>query len=82
MSILPFDRLSKNSILCVVGARPNFVKIAPIIAALREPPVVIPACLIHTGQHYDVEMNSAFFGELGIPEPDANLEVGSASHAV
>jgi len=79
---LPFDRLSKNSILCVVGARPNFVKIAPIIAALRKPPVGIPACLIHTGQHYDVEMNSSFFAELGIPEPDANLEVGSGSHAV
>ena len=79
---MPFDRLPKNSILCIVGARPNFVKIAPIIAALRKPPVVLPACLIHTGQHYDVEMNSAFFRELGIPEPDADLEVGSASHAV
>jgi UDP-N-acetylglucosamine 2-epimerase (non-hydrolysing) len=79
---LPFDRLSKNSILCVVGARPNFVKIAPIIAALRKPPVVLPSCLVHTGQHYDVEMNRAFFGDLGIPAPDADLEVGSGSHAV
>ncbi len=79
---MSFDRLSKNSILCVVGTRPNFVKIAPIIAALREPPVMAPSCLIHTGQHYDAEMSDAFFGELGIPEPDADLEVGSASHAV
>jgi len=79
---LPFDRLSKKSILCVVGARPNFVKIAPIIAALRKPPIVHPSCLVHTGQHYDVEMNRAFFGDLGIPAPDANLEVGSGSHAV
>jgi len=79
---LPFDRLPHNSILCVVGARPNFVKIAPIISVLRQTPVVIPPCLIHTGQHYDVEMNNAFFGELGIPEPEVNLEVGSASHAV
>ena len=79
---MPFDRLSKNSILCVVGARPNFVKIAPIIAALRKSPIVHPSCLVHTGQHYDVEMNRAFFGDLGIPEPDADLEVGSGSHAV
>ena len=80
--ILPLDRLPKKSILCVVGARPNFVKIAPIISALREPPVGLPACLIHTGQHYDVAMNKAFFRELEIPEPDVDLEVGSASHAV
>jgi len=79
---LPLDRLPKNSILCVVGARPNFVKIAPIIAALRQPPAGVPACLIHTGQHYDVAMNKAFFRELDIPEPDVDLEVGSASHAV
>ena len=79
---MPLDRLPKNSILCVVGARPNFVKIAPIIAALRQPPAGVPACLIHTGQHYDVAMNKAFFRELDIPEPDVDLEVGSASHAV
>ncbi|MCL6556225.1 MAG: UDP-N-acetylglucosamine 2-epimerase (non-hydrolyzing) [Burkholderiales bacterium] len=69
-----------GGVLCVVGARPNFMKIAPIMAALAE--AAIPARLLHTGQHYDEAMNRRFFAELGIPEPDINLEVGSASHAV
>lgn len=68
------------AILCVVGARPNFMKIAPIIAALRG--AGIPAPLLHTGQHYDAAMSDSFFTDLGIPKPDINLEVGSASHAV
>ena len=68
-------------ILCVVGARPNFMKIAPIMAALRQTPG-LEARLVHTGQHYDVEMNQRFFEQLGIPNPDIDLEVGSASHAV
>lgn len=67
-------------ILCVVGARPNFMKIAPIMAALTCAPLY--ARLVHTGQHYDVAMNERFFEQLGIPNPDINLEVGSASHAV
>jgi UDP-N-acetylglucosamine 2-epimerase (non-hydrolysing) len=67
-------------ILCVVGARPNFMKIAPIMAALRQ--TSLDARLVHTGQHYDVEMNQRFFEQLGIPHPDMDLEVGSASHAV
>jgi UDP-N-acetylglucosamine 2-epimerase (non-hydrolysing) len=69
-------------ILCVVGARPNFMKMAPIMAALAElqPPVEVK--LVHTGQHYDVAMNHQYFTALGIPDPDINLEVGSASHAV
>ncbi|MGA9549506.1 MAG: UDP-N-acetylglucosamine 2-epimerase (non-hydrolyzing), partial [Rhodomicrobium sp.] len=62
---------------CIVGARPNFVKIAPILRALCA--AGFAARLIHTGQHYDVEMNAVFFRELEIPEPDVNLEVGSGS---
>lgn len=69
-----------TDILCVVGARPNFMKIAPIMAAFAEQP--ISAKLVHTGQHYDPAMSDSFFEQLGIPRPDVNLEVGSASHAV
>lgn len=69
------------TILCVVGARPNFVKIAPILAALRAEERV-RARLCHTGQHYDPELNDSFFRDLGIPQPDTRLEVGSGSHAV
>ena len=68
-------------ILHVVGARPNFMKIAPIMSACSKSPR-IESLLVHTGQHYDEKMNDLFFRELGIPEPDINLEVGSASHAV
>ena len=67
-------------VVCVVGARPNFMKIAPIMAAFRAKP--ISAKLVHTGQHYDPSMSDSFFEQLGIPRPDVNLEVGSASHAV
>jgi UDP-N-acetylglucosamine 2-epimerase (non-hydrolysing) len=58
------------------------MKIAPIIATLRSPPSDIPVRLLHTGQHYDAAMKDAFFTQLGIPEPDVDLEVGSSSHAV
>ena len=68
-------------ILCVVGARPNFMKIAPIMKAMASYEG-IKALLVHTGQHYDNAMNHQFFVELGIPEPDVNLEVGSGSHAI
>lgn len=71
-----------GGILCVVGARPNFMKIAPVMAALNAGPHPLGARLLHTGQHYDEAMNNRFFEELGIPRPDVNLEVGSASHAV
>ncbi|MGQ9861670.1 MAG: non-hydrolyzing UDP-N-acetylglucosamine 2-epimerase [Thiobacillaceae bacterium] len=67
-------------VLCVVGARPNFMKIAPIMAAFADRPV--QARLVHTGQHYDAAMSDGFFEQLGIPRPHVNLEVGSASHAV
>ncbi len=66
-------------ILNVVGARPNFMKIAPIAAAMRN--AGLPHLLVHTGQHYDEKMSEVFFRQLGIPEPDLNLEVGSGSQA-
>jgi UDP-N-acetylglucosamine 2-epimerase (non-hydrolysing) len=69
-------------ILCVVGARPNLMKIAPVIKALKAGPQPFDVCLLHTGQHYDSVMNDQFFAALGIPKPDINLDVGSASHAV
>ena len=64
---------------CIVGARPNFIKIAPIMRALSGRNGMSPR-LIHTGQHYDVAMNAVFFEELAIPSPDVNLEVGSGTH--
>jgi UDP-N-acetylglucosamine 2-epimerase (non-hydrolysing) len=71
-----------HRILCIVGARPNFMKIAPIMAALAKLSPALEATLLHTGQHYDVAMNHQYFEGLGIPQPDINLEVGSGSHAV
>jgi len=70
-----------TDILCVVGARPNFMKIAPIMRAFREGPTSLRARLLHTGQHYDAAMKHAFFDQLHIPEPEIDLEVGSGSHA-
>lgn len=72
---------AKFLVHCIVGARPNFVKIAPIMNALAYYDA-IDARLIHTGQHYDVKMSEAFFEDLEIPAPDRFLNVGSASHAV
>ena len=68
-----------SEIVCVVGARPNFMKMAPILEALRAYPEIRPF-LVHTGQHYDEEMSRVFFEELGLPRPDRDLEVGSDSH--
>ncbi|MCP4267541.1 MAG: UDP-N-acetylglucosamine 2-epimerase (non-hydrolyzing) [Candidatus Brocadiaceae bacterium] len=72
-------------IVCVVGARPNFMKIAPIIDALvqhnQTSDTPIQYSLVHTGQHYDEKMSKLFFDDLKIPKPDIDLEVGSASHA-
>jgi UDP-N-acetylglucosamine 2-epimerase (non-hydrolysing) len=67
-------------VLNVVGARPNFMKIAPIVEAMRATPEIEPR-LVHTGQHYDAGMSDVFFGDLGIPAPDVHLGVGSGSHA-
>jgi UDP-N-acetylglucosamine 2-epimerase (non-hydrolysing) len=69
-----------SEILCVVGARPNFMKMAPILDALHAYPEIHPF-LVHTGQHYDEDMSRIFFTELGLPAPDRDLEVGSDTHA-
>jgi len=69
-----------GGILCVAGARPNFMKVGPVMAALAG--AGVPVTLVHTGQHYDGAMQDPFFAQLGIPEPDFRLEVGSGSHAV
>src|SRR5689334_4823944 len=65
----------------VIGARPNFVKMAPVIAALRRRAPGGVHRIIHTGQHYDSEMSEIFLEELGVPTPDHLLDVGSGSHA-
>jgi UDP-N-acetylglucosamine 2-epimerase (non-hydrolysing) len=67
-------------ILHVVGARPNFMKAAPVLRALRTYPEVCQT-LVHTGQHYDAAMSDVFFQQLGMPDPDCNLGVGSGTHA-
>src|SRR5438094_6442809 len=67
-------------ILNVVGARPNFMKIAPIVDEMKRAPE-LSGMLVHTGQHYDEGMSEVFFRELGIPRPDVHLDVGSGSHA-
>lgn len=67
-------------VVSVVGARPNFVKIAALTRAMRRQPTMVPV-LIHTGQHYDDAMSGRFFAELGIAAPDVNLGVGSGTHA-
>src|ERR1017187_3172026 len=84
-------------IITVVGGRPNFMKAAPIIAAIREhnqgakratsgvqdhPVPLIEHTLVHTGQHYDPAMSDAFFADLQLPPPDICLGIGSASHGV
>jgi UDP-N-acetylglucosamine 2-epimerase (non-hydrolysing) len=69
-----------SNILHVVGARPNFMKAAPVLRALDERGV--QQILVHTGQHYDTNMSDVFFSQLAIPAPDVNLGVGSGSHAV
>jgi UDP-N-acetylglucosamine 2-epimerase (non-hydrolysing) len=69
------------NIIHVAGARPNFMKIAPIIKACKKEKD-IKNILVHTGQHYDKNMSETFFHDLDLPEPDYNLNVGSGSHAV
>src|SRR6478736_1003456 len=76
-------------VIIIAGARPNFMKVAPIIRCIRARSgnpasngVRVSYKLVHTGQHYDEKMSDIFFTELGIPAPDINLEVGSGSHAV
>jgi UDP-N-acetylglucosamine 2-epimerase (non-hydrolysing) len=69
-------------VICVVGARPNFMKMAPILRAMAVHTPPIPVLLVHTGQHYDKDMSDRLFEDLRLPRPDVNLEVGSGTHAV
>jgi UDP-N-acetylglucosamine 2-epimerase (non-hydrolysing) len=68
-------------VLHVVGARPNYMKVAPIMAQMSKAPDRFQQLLVHTGQHYDVNMSDVFFEELGLPMPDEYLGVGSGTHA-
>ena len=68
--------------MIVAGARPNFMKIAPIVAAAKRRPAEFQLTVVHTGQHYDGSMSDAFFRDLNLPAPDVYLAVGSGSHAV
>lgn len=65
----------------VVGARPNFIKLAPLVRAMKKRKGKFISTIVHTGQHYDENMSRNFFMHLGIPEPDLNLGIGSGSHA-
>lgn len=76
-SVADFD-----PILCVVGARPNFMKMAPILRAMADHRPPLPVLLVHTGQHYDKDMSDRLFEDLNLPRPDVNLEVGSGTHSV
>ena len=75
-------RRSLGPLACVVGARPNYMKMAPLVRAFAAHAGLPKVVLVHTGQHYDVAMNERLFADLDLPAPDVNLEVGSASHAV
>ena len=69
-------------ILNIVGARPNFMKVAPIVREMKRRENEFLPLIVHTGQHYDAAMSDSFFSDLGIPAPDHHLEVGSHSHTV
>jgi UDP-N-acetylglucosamine 2-epimerase (non-hydrolysing) len=71
-----------KKILLIAGARPNFMKVAPVYAEMKRRPNEFAPKVVHTGQHYDASMSDAFFEDLGLPRPDIHLGVGSASHAV
>ncbi len=78
--------MTKRLVMCnkkihlVVGARPNFMKMAPLYKTLKEQNARYSPLLVHTGQHYDERMSKLFFEDLDMPEPDAYLHVGSGSH--
>jgi UDP-N-acetylglucosamine 2-epimerase (non-hydrolysing) len=71
-----------SKILLIAGARPNFMKVAPIYAEMKRRPDDFLPMIAHTGQHYDAAMSDTFFDDLGMPKPDVHLGVGSGSHAV
>lgn len=74
-------RRRRLRIMSVVGARPNFMKVAPFLRALANYPAEFESLLVHTGQHYDAAMSDAFFRGLQLPEPDVHLGIGSGTHA-
>jgi UDP-N-acetylglucosamine 2-epimerase (non-hydrolysing) len=76
----PADGSARSDLLVVVGARPNFVKVAPVVHALADAPDV-RVRMLHTGQHYDRELSGAFIDQLALPRPDFQLRVGSGTHA-
>ncbi len=69
-----------KSLILVAGARPNFMKVAPVLAELQKRPALFRPLLVHTGQHYDEQMSGVFFTQLGLPQPDAHLGVGGGTH--
>src|ERR1700748_2336375 len=75
------NRMANNrlKIMSIVGARPNMMKVAPLLAELRRHDEIEPV-LVHTGQHYDYSMSQVFFDQLGVPPPDYNLDAGSGPH--
>lgn len=73
--------MKKKKIILVAGARPNFMKIAPIYHRIKEYPDQFIPVFVHTGQHYDDKMSHSFLRDLDMPKPDHYLNVGSASHA-
>ena len=78
----PSTEVTLAPVMCVVGARPNFMKMAPILRALANHVPPLPSLLVHTGQHYDQGMSGQLFVDLDLPLPDLNLDVGSGTHAV
>jgi UDP-N-acetylglucosamine 2-epimerase (non-hydrolysing) len=76
------EQQALGPLVCVVGARPNYMKMAPLLRAFRAEPRLPRALLVHTGQHYDFALNDRLFADLELPAPDVNLGVGSGSHAV
>jgi UDP-N-acetylglucosamine 2-epimerase (non-hydrolysing) len=78
----PSTSSAPGPVMCIVGARPNFMKMAPILRALAAHVPGLPTMLVHTGQHYDRDMSDRLFTDLGLPRPDINLDVGSGTHAV
>jgi len=73
--------MARRTVHLIAAARPNFMKIAPLYHALRKEERWAKPVIVHTGQHYDYSMSAAFFADLGLPDPDVNLEIGSGTHA-
>jgi UDP-N-acetylglucosamine 2-epimerase (non-hydrolysing) len=81
MCLFVADNKMMLKVINVVGARPNFMKVAPIVAAMKRRPAKFQPLVVHTGQHYDAAMSDSFFRDLELPQPDTHLGVGSGSHA-